>query len=86
MLLLLLLLADKASVSCGVDAEGQDNASHRSEEEEETGEEGQEKEEEEMEEEEEKESGAGATKIKNSARYRCSVQDWDRTGLCIALY
>ena len=49
----MLLLADKASVSRGVDAEGQDNASHRGEEEEETDEEGQEKEEEEMEEEEE---------------------------------
>ncbi|KAL7393008.1 hypothetical protein ABVT39_005268 [Epinephelus coioides] len=48
--------ADKASVSRGVDAEGQDNASHRTEEEEETDEEGQEmekKEEEEGKEEEE---------------------------------
>ena len=85
----MLLLADKASVSRGVDAEGQDNASHRGEEEEETDEEGQEKEEEEMEEEEEEkkeqqeeeeemeeeESGAGTTK-ENSARYGCSVQDW----------
>ncbi|KAL7393420.1 hypothetical protein ABVT39_010649 [Epinephelus coioides] len=69
---LLVNFADKASVSCGVDAEGQDNASHRTEEEEETDEEGQEKEEEDMEEEveerkeeeeeEKEESGAGTTK------------------------
>ena len=73
MLLLLLLLADKASVSHGVDAEGQDNASHRSEEEEETDEEGQEKEE------EEEESGAVPG---TGAVYRTGLA----IGLCTELY
>ncbi|KAL7371130.1 hypothetical protein ABVT39_019778 [Epinephelus coioides] len=75
-------LADKTSVSRGVDAEGQDNASHRSEEkEEETDEEGQEKEEEEMEEEveekkeeeeeEKRESGAGTAKKHSTSLAKC---------------
>ena len=84
MLLLLLLLADKASVSHGVDAEGQDNASHRSEEEEETDEEGREKEEEEMEEEEE-ESGAGTTK-KTVPGTGAVCRTGLAIGLCIELY
>ena len=52
----MLLLADKGSVSHGVDGEGQDNASHRSEEEEE------EEEMEEEKEEKEEDSGTGTTK------------------------
>ena len=92
LLLLLLLLAEKANVSRRVDAEGQDNASHRSEEEDETDEEGQEKEEEEeeeeMEEEEEKkeeESGAGTTK--KTVPGTCAVcRTWVAIGLCIELY
>ena len=96
----MLLLADKASVSRGVDAEGQDNASHRGEEEEETDEEGQEKEEEEMEEEEEEkkeqqeeeeeemeeeESGAGTTK-KTVPGTGAVCRTGLAIGLCIELY
>ena len=85
MLLLLLLLADKASVSRGVDAEGQDNASHRSEEEEETDEEEIEEEEEEKKQEEEEESGAGTTK-KTAPGTGAVCRPGLAIGLCIELY
>lgn len=64
--MLLLPLPDKVRVSSGADAEGEDNASHRSEEE---------KTDEEVEEQEKEENGAGATK-KTVHGYCCSVQDW----------
>ena len=73
MLLLLLLLTDKASVSRGVDAEGQDNVSHGSEEEEKTDVEGQEEEEEEPP--KKKQAGTGTV-----CRTGLAI------GLCIELY